>query len=438
MSFKLYTPKPEQVAFWKSTARYIACDCGRGSGKTEMSKHKMARAVCTKWGGDEKRLFLYGLPTHGQASAVAWNDFLNIIPGSVISHISASGSYIETIFNNRLYIRGLHNSATAEGVQYTGVIFDEMSDMPPDLMVSLLPAMGHKMRFCYCIGVPKRTGVGAAVYHELCDKWQELSKTNPEYARFHWTSIGIMPPEKIEQAKQILDEKGFKEQYLASWETAAGMVYYSFNKSIHVTDNTPFDPNEPLIIGCDFNVNPMSWVVCQGKLNQNGMLLGTLTVIDEIHVTDSNTPETLDILWSRYGGHKGGYIFFGDAAGRARNTATAVSDYVIIEDDRRYWAPFSDRTACRFPYANPSVLDRVGSVNCLLKNAAGIVRVQINKKCTHLIKDLEWVSYCNGARDIDKSDPTLTHMSDALGYIIHQVAPIGFDVNAHAGLPSFM
>lgn len=436
--FKVYHPKPEQVAFWKSRARYIACDCGRGSGKTDMSKHKMARAICTNWGGDDLRLFLYGLPTHGQADTVAWRDFMRIIPPQVIRTVSSSGSYIETIFNNRLYIRGLYNSARAEGVQYTGVIFDEMSDMPPDLMVSLLPAMGHLMRFCYCIGVPKRKGIGAAVYRELCENWAELSKTNPEYARFHWTSVGILPPEKIEQAKQILDEKGFREQYLASWETASGAVYYSFDRKLHIADETPIDMSEPLIIGCDFNVNPMSWVICQGKLNASGMLTGVLTVIDELSITDSNTPEALDVLWSRYGGHKAGYIFFGDAAGRNRNTATALSDYIVIEDDKRYWPFYSDRTTLRFPYANPNVLDRVGSVNALLKNAAGIVRLRINKKCIHLIKDLEWVSFSSGNRDIDKSNPELTHMSDALGYIIFQIAPIGYNPDSHAGVPTFI
>ena len=438
MAFKVYRPKPEQVAFWKSTARYIACDCGRGSGKTDMSKHKMARAVCTKWPGDERRLFLYGLPTHGQASTVAWDDFMKIIPGEVIAHVNGSANYIDTIFGNRLYIRGMFNSARSEGVQYTGVVFDEMSDMPPDLMLSMLPAMGHLMRFCYCIGVPKRKGIGAAAYREICEEWDLNSRTDPEYARFHWTSIGIMPPEKIEQAKRMLDDKGFREQYLASWENASGAVYYAFDRSLHLLDETPINLSLPLIIGCDFNVSPMCWIICQVLLDGNGMLTDEMRVIDEIHLTDSNTPETLNVLWSRYGGHRAGYRFYGDAAGRSRNTATALSDYVIIEQDQRFWNSWANYANLYFPAANPNVLDRVGSVNALLKNAAGQVRMKINKRCERLIKDLECVSFCDGSRDIEKGNKDLTHMSDALGYIIHQICPIGYDPNAEISLPDFI
>ena len=42
--------------------------------------------------------------------------------------------------------------------------------------------------------------------------------------------------------------------------------------------------------------------------------------------------------------------------------------------------------------------------------------IVIDPKCKGLIRDLEQVVNKQGTRDIDKSNKTLTHLSDALGY----------------------
>ena len=439
--FKRYiNPKPEQIGFWTTRANYVACDCGRGSGKSDIAYNRMTRALLTRWPGQERNLFLAGLPTQEQANKVAWDKIEPLLPPETIERVNRGMNYIDTVFNNRLYVKGMFNSARSEGVQYTGVILDEMSDMPPNIFESLLPAMAHKCRFCFCIGVPKRNGIGAANYRNICEKWERNALDgDARYARFHWTSIGIVPPKKIQEAQDALDPKGFREQYLAAWETASGAVYYSFDRSANLVDETPIDPKKPLLIGCDFNVSPMSWVVCQADLNNAGGCKGTITVVDEIRLTDTNTREALDYLWQLYGGHKAGYRFYGDAASFQRNTAStsaAPSDYTIIAQDGRYYDRRQGVVDLNFPASNPPVLDRVESVCAMLKNASGNARIKINKNCEHLIKDLERVSFKKGSRMIEKADLELTHMSDALGYLVYYIAPIGYDPNEKTGAPT--
>ena len=438
--FKRYiNPKPEQIGFWTTKAKYVACDCGRGSGKTDIADNRMVRAMLSRWPGQERNLFLIGLPTQEQANKVAWDKIEPLFPPGTVERVNRGMNYIDTIFNNRLYFKGMFNSARSEGVQYTGVILDEMSDMPPNILESLLPAMSHRCRFLYCIGVPKRNGIGSAAYRDLCEKWERKAlEGDKRYARFHWTSIGIVPEETIQEALDALSPKGFREQYLASWETASGAVYYAFSRD-NLVDSTPIDLRKPLLIGCDFNVNPMSWVVCQADLNSFGGCNGTITVIDEIRLTDTNTREALDYLWQLYGGHKAGYRFYGDAAGYQRNTAStsaAPSDYTIIAQDGRYYDRRQGIVDLNFPASNPPVLDRVESVNAMLQNAADKRRLKINKKCEFLIKDFERVSFKKGSSMIEKSDLELTHLSDALGYLVYGIAPIGYDPNERSGAPS--
>jgi hypothetical protein len=77
------------------------------------------------------------------------------------------------------------------------------------------------------------------------------------------------------------------------------------------------------------------------------------------------------------------------------------------------------------PSANPSVRDRVNAVNGMLCNSQGTRRLFIDPRCRRLIHDLERVSwkadgYGNLCAQLDKSDPELTHVSDALGYLVER------------------
>ena len=71
-----------------------------------------------------------------------------------------------------------------------------------------------------------------------------------------------------------------------------------------------------------------------------------------------------------------------------------------------------------FPRSNPSVVYRIERVNSFLRTADGYIRLLIAPKCKHLIKDLYSVTWKEGERTQDKKNPELTHMSDALGYLL--------------------
>jgi len=71
-----------------------------------------------------------------------------------------------------------------------------------------------------------------------------------------------------------------------------------------------------------------------------------------------------------------------------------------------------------FPRSNPSVIYRIERVNSFLKTADRTIRLMIVPKCRYLIKDLFSVTWKEGTREQDKKNLELTHMSDALGYML--------------------
>jgi len=109
-------------------------------------------------------------------------------------------------------------------------------------------------------------------------------------------------------------------------------------------------------------------------------------------------------------------------AGSARSTA-GKSDYQIIREFFRTEPRF--RVSYHVPSANPSIRDRVNAVNAMLCNSPGMRRLFIDPRCRRLIRDLERVvwkadGHGNVGAQLDKSDPELTHVSDALGYVVER------------------
>ena len=145
---------------------------------------------------------------------------------------------------------------------------------------------------------------------------------------------------------------------------------------------------------------------------QSGLQPEMLIVGDQIVLNTSSTQEALEEYLSR-GYDAGKTVVFGDAAG---HHSTTLSDYATLRA-----AGFSD---IRVPRKNPPVLDRVAALNGKLKNTRDQAGVLIHPKCSALIEDLARVGFKPGTRRLDKSNPALTHASDALGYCVVSLWPV--------------
>jgi hypothetical protein len=299
-----------------------------------------------------------------------------------------------------------------EGPAWDGVVSDESCDQKPGLDKTVRPAIDGRLGWWWMIGVPKRQGVGAARFRGYCERG--LRGTDG-WATFSWPSEGIMPQSAIEDAKRDLDEKDFNEQYRACWENMGGAAFYSFSDEDGGNVRTcNHDPMRPILVGSDFNVNPMAWVLAHKSADGLG-----LEIFDELWITDTNTQAALDRLWRLYGEkHNGGWLFHGDATAQARHTSASSSDYAQLKNDRRFKAKVF------YPAQNPGRKNRASSCNALLKNAAGERRCWIDPRCTHLIADLKERGLdASGAPAEGKSGDPIGHISDAWGYLVHWYWP---------------
>jgi hypothetical protein len=407
-------PHALQVKMWRSKAQFLAAACGRGSGKTLLSRRRVVRFLPVRkpW---RNPIYFYALPTRDQARRVAWEEIKALVPPEWIvkDGVRESDLTIETRFGSKLYVVGADKRERLEGVQWDGGVIDESCDQDPDLFsLTISPALEHKRGWCWRIGVPKRMGHGAQEFRETFDKWKS-GLLGPNYEAYTWPSSTVLTDEQVAAAMARMDQKDFDEQYGALWQDQGGLIFYAFDEKLNVDESIQYDPAQPILVGSDFNVDPMCWAIGQKTVGKPELLW-----FDELWMRNANTAMALDDLAKRYGQHEAGWVFIGDASARARKTAASASDYAQIQNDAR----FKDKKVL-YPKANPPIADRFSACNAILCNKAGDRRSRFHPRCKRLIHDLKVRAYVEFSRVPDDYDD-VGHMTDAWGYPVHYLYPV--------------
>jgi hypothetical protein len=244
------------------------------------------------------------------------------------------------------------------------------------------------------------------------DLYQKHLDDPEHWASFQYTSVegGRIPQEEIDQAQSDLDERTFRQEYLASFETYAGRIYYAFDRAKNVIDAKAADHEVSTIyVGMDFNIDPMSAVIAIRKDND-------LCIIDEIRMFSSNTAEIVEEIKSRYPRSK--VWVYPDPAARQRKTSAGGSTDITILQNAGF--------IVKAPSSHSPVRDRINAVNSRLCDSKGQRHLYITKNCKYTIEALERQVYKEGTTQPDK-ESGYDHMNDALGYLVDYLFPVKRD-----------
>lgn len=398
-----------QTAIADDKHRFRVAVCGRRFGKT----HLAIRELC-KFARIPERECWFVAPTYRQAKQIVWRKlkqklidlkWANKINESELSIILKNGSTIS--------LKGADNHDSLRGVGLDFIVLDEFADIDPEAFYETLrPTLSDKEGAALFIGTPKGIGNWA---HEL----YQMQVENPELWSSHtYTTLdgGNVSAEEIEQARRDLDARTFRQEYMATFETYTGRIFYNFDRKTHVKHYEGPAP-DMLYIGMDFNIDPMSAVIMvrQGEV---------LHVIDEIRMYSSNTKETVEEIHSRYSKTK--IWVYPDPAARQRKTsAGGATDITILQN-----AGF----IVKAPNAHNPVRDGINAVNSRLKSDTGDIKLFVDPKCRHTIECLERYSYKEGTSQPDK-DAGYDHMMDALRYAVDYMFPVKRDMDPSAMIP---
>jgi hypothetical protein len=393
-----------QVKVRKSKARFRVVVAGRRWGKTHLSGDELFEGACRK----KKALIWYVAPTYSMARDIMWQKLLDIIPPRLIRRKNETRLSIRLVNGSEIQLKGADKPDTLRGRGVDFVVLDEYQDFKDGAWDEVIfPTLTDKGGRALIIGTPK-------AYNCLYDayiKGQDKTK-HPDWESWQFPTITspFIPKREIETARQNLDPKTFRQEFEASFETMSGRVYYPFDRKIHVGDYN-LDPNKPILVGQDFNVDPMCSVILQWHPEKD-----ELWVVDEIFLPQSSTVETANELERRYWRHikSRRLAIYPDPAGAYRSSARGETDLEVFRE--------KGITHIYYRRKHPLVSDRVNSVNALLRAADGRIRLKISHRCLNLINGLEQTIYKPNSREVDKAAGH-EHMPDGLGYPCEYLFP---------------
>jgi hypothetical protein len=402
-----------QRRVYKDHRRFKIVVAGRRWGKTQLSRIMIIKQACRR----RKQLIWYVAPTYGMARSILWDELKDSIPRGLIAPngVNETRMSIRLINGSRIELKGADKPDTLRGVGLHLVIIDEAQDIDPQTWYKVLyPTLTSTGGEAIIIGTPKAFNWLYEVYmlgqrgDTYLDERGRRIRNDYKSWQFPTITSPFIPKKEIEAARANLDEKSFKQEFEASFETMSGRVYYAFDRKKHVGEY-PFNPKLPIWIGQDFNIDPMSSVIMQPQEN------GEVWIVDECVLYGSNTEETGEELGRRLHRHLAATTIYPDPAGQNRGHARGESDLDILRE-----AGFRRQ---KYRRKHPKVADRVNAVNRMFQSGDGVVRMRVNSSCKNVIQSLEQTIYKPGTREVDKS-AGLEHAADALGYCIDLEFPV--------------
>lgn len=398
----LITLSPWQTRAWRSRARFRIAIAGRQSGKSHWLRTELIAGAVAK----PRQLVEYFAPTLDMARDLMWEPLKASLHGGYILKINESRLQITLRNNSIMRLRSADVPDRAKGVGRHLVGIDEFVQMDKSIWFEAIrPSLSATGGRAIFTSTPKG-------YNWGYDLW--LKAQQPDFTQwdtFGITSLeaGLISPEDIAEARATLDPRTFRQEYEASFETLAGRVYDRYSRAAYPEGNLDVsvedDPSLPLLVGMDFNVNPMSATLGVRRGDE-------YHVFQSLELPTSNTDEMAQHLRA-YAGDQRPIHVCPDPSGRSRRTSAQrdTTDFTILES----YGCFVDA-----PFKAPLVSDRVNNTQSNLGSADGRRRVRIHPTGGALLgRALDGLTYKEDTNLVDKTSG-LDHLPDALGYVLWQ------------------
>ena len=411
---KKYHPHIGQEAFHYAIDRlyrYVAMICGIRGGKTHAGAREAGKQA---WNSKANPMAVFGIiaPTFNMLDRTTWKEFRYAMR-PLIARENETKKIITLKNGREVYGFSAEDADKIRNTSLCGFWIDEARE-----------CKDFKTLWNVLMGRVLSTG-GKGFITTSPNSFDDIhnifiANKNKDYGTIRFTTYENIYLDKlaIDELASKYDEKYCQQELYGQFVIFEGAVYYTFNRLHNAGDLAfklaQYNPDIPLCLCCDFNINPMAWVIAQMGINAQTKLK-EVYFIDEIYLSNSNTIEACNEFKTRFSNHLAGVHLYGDATGRARHTDSNITNWKIIESELSNY-----HISTNIPTKNPAERDRINAVNGMICNSKQQHRVFVNPdKCKNLIRDFEQVAYKEGSVQIDKTkDFKLTHPSDAAGYFL--------------------
>ena len=397
-----------QASVFDDPSPYRVVVSGRRWGKTQLEKAEAVSEMGTPG------LVWYIAPTYDMARDLMWEPLRAIVPRHWLAREpNETRMEMLTHWGCRFACKSADKPDRLRGRGLQKVMIDEFQDWSDGMSIweeviqpMLLTTRGRAL----VAGTPKQ-------FNHLYELYRRGQSTDPKWAAWRsWqyttAQAPHIPADDLEKMRQQMDARAFRQEFEASFEALSGRAYYAFARHTHVQP-VPLETSVPVVVSFDFNLHPATAIIGQRVGDEARVWREVWITSAGGEATRAAATTARDLLHAA--GYRGQVQVYGDPAGRAGKT-TGPSDHAVLRD-------VFPGASFYIPKAAPHVKDRVAAVNTRCETASGAQHLRIDPSCEHLIGDLEQVVFTDAGELDKRGNPLLTHISDALGYWIHQAWP---------------
>ncbi len=340
-----------------------------------------------------------------------------------------SNHHLHIIGGGDILFRSGENPERLEGITADWFHLDEAAQMSEKVYKICLDRTSRPLTlprgYGWITTTPKGQNWVYRLYSEAATEAEYFAET------ILTAEAGLVRREEIDHARKVLDPRYFRQQYLATFEAWAGLVYDDFSRATNVR-KIEYNPSLINYIGMDLGWNDETAVLWY----QHDRITGVWYLLSEF-VESYIRPETLarvirgeEVVLSGGRVFKAPYtlenverIYPGTDIGNKQQAADGLSLRDIMVNNGINRSYFSVR--------NHKVFESILAVRAKIAGADGIVRLFVDPSCKRYIGDKESWHYPekDGIITGEKPDESIenhrySHTNDAERYVIDSVEPI--------------
>ena len=239
------------MPFHNRKERFACIVAHRRFGKTVGAINDLIRTALTLQRSNVRVAYI--APYYRQAKAIVWDYakyYTSVIPGCVVNE---SELRIDFPNGSRLRLFGADNYDAMRGLYFDDVVLDEPADFPISAWPTVIrPALADRKGRATFVGTPKGKNAFWEVYNN--------AKSDPDWfcVMLRASETGILDKYELLDAKKIMGEDRYEQEFECSFEAAIAGAYYGteMKQAEHEGRITrvPYDPATKVITSWDLGM----------------------------------------------------------------------------------------------------------------------------------------------------------------------------------------
>ena len=267
--------KQKQVfkSIMKSDAKYFTINASRQSGKSYLLA-ELVRYLCLTESNIE---LLYITPTYDLASTFFTNILISLEKIPVIKSINKSKLVLIFINGSTLKFKSAERYDNIRGLSIDYLLLDEFAYYKHGAWEAIKPVVAAKKNAkVILVSTPR----GKNTFYDMAMLGQS-SNTRYEYYYMHYTDNPMYDIEEVEDAKRVMSDNMYRQEYEAEFIEDGGTVFKNINNVQLIKEWIPPETNINYFAGLDVGKNDSTVLTIMDKN-------GTVVYIHRVNMKSYN------------------------------------------------------------------------------------------------------------------------------------------------------